>query len=82
MKNVDLQDACYTYEYSTKHLNACYDFFCKHEQNPALIDLVEAIIAHAKAQVEAEHTIKACGVAETDVVKTVFAIANQDSSVL
>lgn len=80
--DIDLQDAASAYDYSLKHFNACYDFFCKYESNPALVDLVEAIIAHTKAQHEAEQILLAHGVAKEDIQKVVYTIVNQDNDVL
>ncbi len=72
--NVDVQDAAMTYNYSSKHINACYDYFQEHAEDAVMVDIAEALARHVRAQAEAEAILKQHGVSEDELLKVVYAI--------
>lgn len=72
--NVDVQDAAMAYDYSSKHLSACYDYFQKNADDAVMVDIAEALARHAKAQAVAEYVLKQNGVSENDILKVVYDI--------
>lgn len=71
--DVDVQDAAMAYDYSSKHLSACYDYF-QENADAVTVDIAEALARHARAQAEAEHILKQHGVSEDELLKVVYAI--------
>lgn len=74
MRNIDLYDAAQAYNYSTQHINACYNYFCGMKEDALAADIAEALIRHVKAQAEAERILKQNGVSEDELLKTVYNI--------